>query len=310
MAGRRSSLIDQLAMAAALGEDFDFDSDDEESSSGEIFEDEVDRRSDQELVDSRYEAARAISMDSTDDPNTGANESVAAQIDTDLQTSHPAQAHPFSKTSKTQSISPVPGEVVGRALHSSVPPFQVTAVGGASVKSKEDLGSPPTACVDTGTKVPVIVGISTLNSNRRQHMMVQSIRPPGAVGELDQSLKSQANSESEKAATSGTSVVASTPSNGNAVTRQIKKFAVGDTVLVLLALLNVTNVDDSKDTFTVAPVNRMGFPQGEGRTDGEKMGPYKYVLATVNHVHFDEDDRYYTIIRADTGTEQRADSGT
>jgi len=307
MAGRRSSLIDQLAMAAALGEDFDFDSDDEESSSGEILEDEADLLSDQELVDSRYEATRAISM-VNENPNT--NISVAAQIDTDLQTSPPAQAHHFSRSSKTQPILHFPGEVVGRTSHSTVPSFQVTAVGGASAKSKEDLGSPPTAYVDTGTKVPVFGGMSTLNSNRNQHSMIQSIRSPAALGELDQSLKSQANSESEKVATSGTSVVTSTPSNGNAVSRQIKKFAVGDTVLVLLALLNVTNVDDSKDTFTVAPVNRMGFPQGEGRPDEEKMGPYRHVLATVNHVHFDEDDRYYTIIRADTGTEQRADSGT
>lgn len=30
----------------------------------------------------------------------------------------------------------------------------------------------------------------------------------------------------------------------------------------------------------------------------------------MNRVHFDEDDRYYTVVRADTGTEQRADSGT
>ncbi len=71
----------------------------------------------------------------------------------------------------------------------------------------------------------------------------------------------------------------------------------------------LTNVEDPKDTFTVAPVNRYGFPQGEGRTEEEKGGPYTFVLATVKHVHFDEDDRYYTVVRADTGTEQRADSG-
>ena len=176
--------------------------------------------------------------------------------------------------------------------------------------SQENLEVPPTAYAESGTKPPLIGGTSILNNNRRQNMMLQSIRPSAAAGELDQSLKSQANSESGKVAAAGASTMAVTPSNGNTATRQIKKFSVGDTVLVLLALLNVTNVEDSKDTFTVVPVNCLGFPQGEGRTDEEKVGPYRYVLATVNHVHFDEDDRYYTIIRADTGTEQRADSGT
>jgi hypothetical protein len=79
--------------------------------------------------------------------------------------------------------------------------------------------------------------------------------------------------------------------------------------LVFLTLLNVTNKEDPKDTFTVAPVNKYGYPSGEGTTELEKNGPYTFVLATVKHVHFDEDDRYYTIVRSDTGTEQRADSG-
>ena len=57
-------------------------------------------------------------------------------------------------------------------------------------------------------------------------------------------------------------------------------------------------------------------PAGRGlappppRNEAEKTGRYTYVLATVKHVHFDEDDRYYTVVRADTGTEQRTDSGT
>jgi hypothetical protein len=87
------------------------------------------------------------------------------------------------------------------------------------------------------------------------------------------------------------------------------QFNVGDTVLVFLTLLNVTNLEDPKDTFTIAAVNSFGYPEGEGRLDEEKRGPYNFVLATVKQLHFEEDDRYYTVIRADTGSEQRADSG-
>jgi hypothetical protein len=80
-------------------------------------------------------------------------------------------------------------------------------------------------------------------------------------------------------------------------------------VLVLMTLLNVTNKVDSKDALTVCPVNRFGFAAGEGKTEEERSGPFNYVLCTVKKAHFDEDDRYYTVIRADTGSEQRADSG-
>jgi hypothetical protein len=54
-------------------------------------------------------------------------------------------------------------------------------------------------------------------------------------------------------------------------------------------------------------VNRYGYPPGEGITPEEQRGPYVYVLATVTKVHFEEDAQYYTVIRADTGVEQRAD---
>lgn len=86
-------------------------------------------------------------------------------------------------------------------------------------------------------------------------------------------------------------------------------YDVDTKVLVLMTLLNVTNKVDSKDLLTVCPVNRFGYPAGEGKTEEERSGPFNYVLCTVKKAHFDEDDRYYTVIRADTGSEQRADSG-
>lgn len=56
-------------------------------------------------------------------------------------------------------------------------------------------------------------------------------------------------------------------------------------------------------------VNRYGFPPGEGTTAEEQNGPYSFVMATIQTVHFDEFAEYYTVKRADTGGEQRADTG-
>ena len=59
---------------------------------------------------------------------------------------------------------------------------------------------------------------------------------------------------------------------------------------------------------TIEPVNKYGYPKGKGYNEHQKKGPHVYVLATVKKVHFDETARYYTVERADTKTEQRADT--
>jgi hypothetical protein len=56
-------------------------------------------------------------------------------------------------------------------------------------------------------------------------------------------------------------------------------------------------------------VNRYGYPLGGGYTVEEQNGPYIYVFAIVKKVHFEEDAEYYTVTRADTGGDQRADAG-
>jgi hypothetical protein len=138
----------------------------------------------------------------------------------------------------------------------------------------------------------------------------------GPLGSLDSAIESlrqqDSNSEWENVAAAVTIVQASEHGGASASkAKNTNKFAVNDTVLVFLTLLNVTNMEDPKDTFTIAPVNKYGYPAGspDARTDAEKSGPYTFVLCFVKHVHFDEDDRYYTVERADTGTEQRADTG-
>jgi hypothetical protein len=97
-------------------------------------------------------------------------------------------------------------------------------------------------------------------------------------------------------------------STGVSAAKRIQ-FVVDDVVLVFLNILNHTNSVDPPEAFTVVPVNTYGYPSGEGHRPAEQQGPYVYVMATVKRVHFDEDVPYYTVVRADTGAEQRADVG-
>lgn len=77
-----------------------------------------------------------------------------------------------------------------------------------------------------------------------------------------------------------------------------RRYRVGDSVLVCNTQSRWANL-----------VNRYGYPAGGGVTPEEQRGPYIYVLATVKKVHFEEDAEYYTVTRADTGADQRADAG-
>jgi hypothetical protein len=94
-----------------------------------------------------------------------------------------------------------------------------------------------------------------------------------------------------------------------AVSSKHKKYVVDDYVLVFLNILNHTNSVDPVEAFSVTPVNKYGYPPGEGHRSVEQQGPYVFVLAVVKRVHFDEDVPYYTVARVDTGAEQRADFG-
>lgn len=203
-----------------------------------------------------------------------------------------------------------PGPGMIRRNHSiRRPSIKITVAGSASAVSDEEDGDSNVSSTSTASSMFRFGRLSSIANSRRQNLSGRSGRSSSDVDlALDSLSTHETNSQWENVAAAVTIVAASEKASGNSTSRH-RKFAVNDTVLVLLTLLNVTNVEDPKDTFTVAPVNRYGFPQGEGRTEEEKGGPYTFVLATVKHVHFDEDDRYYTVVRADTGTEQRADSG-
>lgn len=105
------------------------------------------------------------------------------------------------------------------------------------------------------------------------------------------------------AATLPASVNSSSSNNNN---RGVQ-FAQGDHVLVMLSLLDMADQFGDKESYTIDPVNAWGYPRGQGQTEVQKHGPYLFVLCAVTQVHFDEDERYYTVRRIDTGTEQRAD---
>jgi hypothetical protein len=67
--------------------------------------------------------------------------------------------------------------------------------------------------------------------------------------------------------------------------------------------------DYIKSISTSAPVNKMGYPEGQGKTIKERKGPFMYVLCYVKSLHFWDHAIYYTVVRCDTGTSQRADIG-
>jgi len=93
-------------------------------------------------------------------------------------------------------------------------------------------------------------------------------------------------------------------------TKRVIQFGRGDHVLVMLTLLGMADQDsENKGSYTIDPVNKLGYPHGKGKTEAQKQGPFLYVLCQVTQVHFDEDERYYTVRRCDTGKEQRADPG-
>jgi hypothetical protein len=116
--------------------------------------------------------------------------------------------------------------------------------------------------------------------------------------------KQDENSDWENVVAAAT-IAAATTAPGK---RSHVQFGANDHVLAKLHLVNTINHEDDPDTFTIDPVNALGFPVGGGNTEAERQGPYEFVLATVTNVHFDEDERYYTVKRFDTETEQRADS--
>jgi hypothetical protein len=102
--------------------------------------------------------------------------------------------------------------------------------------------------------------------------------------------------------------------------RAQRRYNVGDFALVVGHVAPKQHMGDEdaygaqyihpiqKQKLIYNPVNKYGFPPGKGTTEEELRPPYVYVLARVTKVHFEEDARYYTVIREDNQLEQRADT--
>jgi hypothetical protein len=259
----------------------------------------IDRRSSQasrdsynSLSDTSYHSAPARSEFSATLPDYGYNEGDSGMGGTSLM----ERRRPLSIAVPNAQGASSARRTSYRRKTVKIKSFGSSPRGGEEDQSSSSLGSG-------------LLGFAR-RSNRRQNLSVRvGSGPLGTFENAIESLRTQ-NSNSEWQNVAAAVIVAAESSQAAKNNKsQYIKFMVNDKVLVFLTLLNVTNMEDPKDTFTVAPVNKCGFPVGEGRTDIEKTGPYTFVLATVKHVHFDEDDRYYTVVRADTGTDQRADSG-
>jgi hypothetical protein len=139
---------------------------------------------------------------------------------------------------------------------------------------------------------------------------IKSISPhqPAApsVADAVERLSSLPTSDVEYVSAAAAVVAATAPGKRN----NFCQFSQGDHVLVVLALLSLADVAGNKDLYTVDPVNQQGYPRSGGKNEtSHQPGPFLYVLCVVTQVHFDEDERYYTVRRCDTGTEQRADPG-
>eukprot|EP00977_Amphora_coffeiformis_P013823 scaffold3736_cov176-Amphora_coffeaeformis.AAC.8 len=76
-----------------------------------------------------------------------------------------------------------------------------------------------------------------------------------------------------------------------------RRYQLGETALV-----------NNHQSHWAVLVNQYGFPPGEGEKPEEQRGPYQFVLATVEQIHYDEYEVYYTVRRADNGAQQRGDA--
>jgi hypothetical protein len=119
-------------------------------------------------------------------------------------------------------------------------------------------------------------------------------------------LEAHQSNDSQHVAAAAAVVAASAQTSAK---RGYIQFGQKDHVLVMLTMLGMADQGGERENYTVDPVNEHGYPKGQGKTEAQKQAPFLFVLCTVTQVHFDEDERYYTVRRCDNGKEQRADPG-
>lgn len=78
--------------------------------------------------------------------------------------------------------------------------------------------------------------------------------------------------------------------------KKSRRYGIDDSVLISNHGTNWANC-----------VNRHGYPPGSGTSPEEKVGPYIFILGTIKTVHYEENAVFYTVTRADTGSDLRGD---
>lgn len=76
----------------------------------------------------------------------------------------------------------------------------------------------------------------------------------------------------------------------------VRRYNVGDMILI-----------NNEGQGWMRLLNIHGFPPGSGETVDERKGPYQFLLARVQQIHFDEVQPYYTVTVIQSGVERRGD---
>ena len=87
-------------------------------------------------------------------------------------------------------------------------------------------------------------------------------------------------------------------------------YSIDDYALVVMNDLNSSSDLESDRTINgnVFLVNKHGYPNGKGKTQPERSGPYSYLLCTIIRAHYEENEVFWTVTREDNGEEMRGDA--
>lgn len=296
---RRVSLLDSLEEIAEELQEYDYDSDDADEESLGV-EDLYDESSNPEsshhdtIVDMGYEDPERLAEPQIQDKRVSF-QSRRASTESELsgRTSTSAPQRNNTSDSSRESIARRRVTIHGRSRR------------GETLYGRPSVSDTSSASPEPEPKSPRRKLVSSMFMGRRKHRANQANQLDTMTEAVTTLNASQANDFEYVAAAAAVVAASATPNTK----RGLVQFGQGDYVLVMLTLLDMADHDGEKDLYTADPVNSHGYPAGEGKTDQQKQGPYLFVLCIVTQVHFDEDERYYTVRRCDTETEQRADPG-
>ncbi len=103
-----------------------------------------------------------------------------------------------------------------------------------------------------------------------------------------------------------------------AAAQLFRGYSIGDYALVMTQTplsssrrpsLSIRNADLKKKIAAEKHlVNRHGYPEGKGKSQSERSGPFSYSLCTITKAHYEENEVYWTVAREDNDEEIRGDA--